>query len=68
MGPFLPEVYPFPFYGNNVSDEVAEKESTKSIEEAFQKYLPADEIAAAFVEAVQGDAGILPAHPIFMKK
>lgn len=68
MGPFLPEVYPFPFYGNNVSDEVAEKESTKSIEEAFQKYLPADEIAAAFVEAVQGDTGILPAHPIFMKK
>ena len=23
MGPFLPEVYPFRFYGNNVSDEVA---------------------------------------------
>ena len=23
MGPFLPEVYPFRFYGNNVSDEFA---------------------------------------------
>ena len=29
MGPFLPEVFIFPFYGNDVSDEIAEKESTK---------------------------------------
>ena len=68
MGPFLPEVYPFPYYGINVSDEVAEKESTKLMEEAFQKYLPANEVAAIVIEAIQGDAGILPAHPIFMKK
>ena len=68
MGPFLPEVYFFPFYGKNVSDEVAEKESTKQMEEAFEKYLPPREVAAIIIEIVQGDTGILPAHPIFLKK
>jgi len=68
LGPFLPEVFFFPFYGNDISNEVAERESTKDLEEAFVKYLPAKEVAAAFIEVVQGDAGILPAHPIFIKK
>ena len=68
MGPFLPEVFIFPFYGNDVSDEIAEKESTKLIEEAFEKYLPPKEVAAVIIEIVQGDAGILPIHPIFLKK
>lgn len=68
MGPFLSEVYNFPFFGNDVSDEVAEKESTRQIEEAFEKYLPPTEVAAVFIETIQGDGGILPAHPIFMKK
>ena len=68
MGPFLSDVYLFPFYGNDISDEVAEKESTKQIEEAFEKYIPANEVAAVIIELVQGDAGILPAHPIFIKK
>lgn len=67
MGPFLSDVYLFPFYGNDISDEVAEKESTKQIEEAFEKYIPANEVAAVIIELVQGDAGILPAHPIFIK-
>ena len=68
IGPFLPEVYNFKFYGNDISDEVAENESTKQLEEAFSTYLPPNEIAAVIIEAVQGDAGILPAQPIFMKK
>lgn len=68
LGPFLPEVYFFKFYGNDISDEVAEKESAKDIEEAFEKYLPPEEVAAVFIEAIQGDSGILPAHPIFIKK
>ena len=68
MGPFLPEVYMFKFYGNDTTDEIVEKESTKDIEDAFNKYLPPDEVAGIMIEAVQGDAGILPAHPIFIQK
>ena len=68
MGPLLPEVFFFPFFGNNVSDEVAEKESTKQLEDAFEKYLPPEEVAGVFIELIQGDAGILPGHPIFIKK
>lgn len=68
MGPFLPEIYHFPFYGDNVPDDIVEKEAVKDIETAFKTYMPADEVAAVVIEAIQGDAGILPAHPIFMKK
>ena len=68
MGPFLSEVYLFKYYGNDISNEIAENESTKDIENAFQKYLPPEEIAGLIIEAVQGDAGILPAHPIFIKR
>ena len=68
FGPFLPEVYIFPFYDIEMSDEKVEKESTKEIEKAFDNYLPPKEVAPIFIEIIQGDAGILPAHPIFIKK
>ena len=68
MGPFLPEIYAFPFYGSDVPDEVCEKECLSAIETAFSTWLPANEVAAVVIEPIQGDAGILPAHPIFMKK
>ncbi len=68
MGPFLPEIYPFPFYGDDLPDDVVEKECLSYMEMAFKSYLPIDEVAAVIIEPLQGDAGILPAHPIFMKK
>ena len=68
MGPFLPEIYPFPFYGIDKSDEEVERDCMKAMETAFSTYLPATEVAAMVIEPVQGDGGILPAHPIFMKK
>nr|AIF26661.1 putative 4-aminobutyrate aminotransferase [uncultured bacterium fosmid pJB77G10] len=68
MGPFLPEIYIFPFFGSDVDDAVVEAEGTKAMESAFESWLPAEEIAAMVIEPIQGDGGILPAHPIFMKK
>ncbi len=68
MGPFLPEIYAFPFFGNDVPDDVCEKDCVSAIETAFSTWLPANEVAAVVIEPIQGDAGILPAHPIFMKK
>lgn len=68
MGPFLPEIYPFPFYGTDKSDEEVERDCMKAMETAFSTYLPATEVAAMVIEPVQGDGGILPAHPIFMRK
>ena len=68
MGPFLPEIYAFPFFGNDVSDDVCERDCVSAIETAFSTWLPANEVAAVVIEPIQGDAGILPAHPIFMKK
>ena len=68
MGPFLPEIYAFPFFGIDVDDETCERECVSAIEQAFSSYMPASEVAAAVIEPIQGDGGILPAHPIFMKK
>lgn len=68
MGPFLPEMYHFPFYGEDLPDDVVERDCVKDIETAFTHYMPADDVAAVIIEPIQGDGGILPAHPIFLKK
>lgn len=68
MGPFLPEIYSFPFFDASVEDAVCESDCVRMIEEAFAAYLPPEEVAAVIIEPIQGDAGLLPAHPIFMKK
>lgn len=68
MGPFLPDIYCFPFYDESYDDDICEKECIADIERAFATYLPPEEVAAVVIEPIQGDAGLLPAHKIFMKK
>jgi 4-aminobutyrate aminotransferase len=68
MGPFMPEIYAFPFYDIEVDDTVCERECIAAIEQAFSTYLPANEVAAVVIEPIQGDIGILPAHPLFLRK
>lgn len=68
LAPLLPEIYVFPFYGVDVDDAVCEQECLTGMEQAFCSWLPGNEVAAVVIEPVQGDGGILPAHPIFMKK
>ena len=68
IGPFLPDIYHFPFYGVDASDEVVQQEGIRQIKDAFSTYLPAKEVAAFIIEPIQGDGGMLPAHPLFMKQ
>ena len=68
MGPFLPEVYHFPFFGAELPDEAVERDCLAEMENAFTYFLPPDEVAAVIIEPVQGDGGMVAAHPIFMKK
>ncbi len=68
MGPMLPDVCHFPFFDTQYDDATCERECLTEIERAFQTYLPADEVAAVIIEPIQGDGGLIPAHPIFMKK
>lgn len=68
MGPFLPEIHAFPFFGEDIDDDMVEKYCVMDIERAFNSWMPANEVAAVVIEPIQGDGGILPAHPIFMKK
>lgn len=68
MGPLLPDIYCFPYYDISYDDETCERECIADMERAFATYLPAEEVAAVIIEPIQGDAGLLAAHPIFMKK
>ncbi len=68
IGSLLPGMHHFKFYGSHLDDDFVERECTKDMEEAFDTYLPPDEVAAIVIEPVQGDAGNVPAHPIFIKK
>lgn len=68
MGPFLPEVYHFPFFGTDVDDAVCQRECLAEMKRAFSSWLSPREVAAMIIEPIQGDAGILPAHPIFMRQ
>lgn len=68
MGPFLPEVYSFPFFGVDCDDATCERECLAEMTRAFNSYLPISDVAAVIIEPMQGDGGLLPAHPIFMKK
>ena len=68
MGPFLPEVYAFPYFGSDLSNAFVEENCLKDIETACSSYMSAREVAAVIIEPLQGDGGILPAHPLFIKK
>ena len=68
MGPMLPEIYQFSFFGADVRDRVVEETCLDEMKQAFKTYLPPEEVAAVIIEPIQGDGGLLPAHPIFMKK
>ncbi len=68
MGPTLPDIYCFPFYDESVRDAKCERECVADLERAFATYLDPYEVAAVIIEPIQGDAGLLVAHKIFMKK
>ena len=48
MGPFMGDIYHFPFYGSEAPDMPAEW-YVKEIQEAFDTYLPAEEVAAVII-------------------
>ena len=68
MGPTLPDIYCFPFYDETVEDARCERECVADLERAFDTYLDPEEVAAVIIEPIQGDAGLVVAHKIFMKK
>lgn len=68
MGPFLPDIFSFKFYGKDIEDSICERDCVSDILLAFDTYLPAEEVAAVIIEPIQGDGGMMPAHRIFMKK
>ena len=63
FGPFIPDVshvaYPNPYRGQTVDD------SLRQIDDIFRRITPPDEVAAFFVEPIQGEGGYLVPPPDF---
>jgi 4-aminobutyrate aminotransferase len=59
FGPFLPEVYhvPFPNGYRDGGDEAAVTQSLDAIKDLFARQISPDDVAAIFVEPIQGEGG-----------
>jgi len=73
IGPLLPDIhhvpYPDPYrtpFPGMTEEEVADY-TLKQIEEAFDNYIPVDEVAAFIMEPIQGDAGLVVPPVKFVK-
>lgn len=72
MGPFLPEMYAFPFSNccHCIFDKdpnVCAAECLRPIDNAFSHYIDPYEVAAIIIEPIQGDGGIVAAHKLFIE-
>jgi 4-aminobutyrate aminotransferase/(S)-3-amino-2-methylpropionate transaminase len=71
-GPFAPEVYRLPFpneyrYGDGLSHERFVHRELERLEEAFVNTVPAERVAAIIVEVIQGEGGIVPIPPEYLR-
>lgn len=73
IGPLLPGTVklPFPDVHKKFPDESAETfvhRTWAEFMDAFENWLPADEVACVLIEPIQGDGGIVPVPYEFMQK
>lgn len=73
MGPFLPDIYSFPYpYCYRCSykqkEENCNLDCLETMRSAFKTYLPQDEIAAVVIEPLQGDNGIIVPPKRYIKQ
>ncbi len=73
LGPLLPDIHQVPYpdtyrtpLPGMTEDEVADF-TIKQIENAFESYIPPDEVGAFIIEPIQGDAGLVIPPVKFMK-
>jgi 4-aminobutyrate aminotransferase/(S)-3-amino-2-methylpropionate transaminase len=71
-GPFAPAVHRLPFpnffrYSDGLGEEVFVERELARMREAFINMVPAEEIAAVVIEGVQGEGGIVPCPPAYLR-
>ena len=71
-GPYAPEVYRLPYpnyyrYGGGLSTKAFVERALGQVEAAFVELVPAEQVAAVVIEPVQGEGGIVPAPPGYLK-
>ena len=73
MGPLLPEIYHFPYpdslrYDESKTGVDCATYYINQIRYAFEHYLPAEEVAAVFVEPIAGDMGLVVPPKEFLQE
>jgi 4-aminobutyrate aminotransferase len=73
MGPFLPEIYSFPYpycyrCAFNQKEETCNLDCLETIRTAFRTYLPEEEVAAFVIEPLQGDNGMIVPPKRYIKQ
>ncbi len=71
FGPFVPGVFHAPFpdpYRSGQSPEATAEASIHFIEELFRTTLPPDEVAAIFIEPIQGEGGYVVPPKVFFTR
>lgn len=73
LGPFLPDVHHIPYPDcfrckNNSPDSSCNMSCIESLKEIFSTVAPAEEVAAIFLEPIQGDAGVIEPPPEYINE
>lgn len=71
-GPYAPEVYRLPFpnpfrYGDGLAPERFVKRELDRLRDTFRHTVAAQQVAAVVIEPVQGEGGIVPCPPAYLR-
>lgn len=71
IGPLLPDVFHLPYpltteFADGENDETFSEKKFKEFKKNFELYIPADEVAAIFIEPIAGDLGLVLPPKNFM--
>lgn len=71
-GPFAPEVYRLPFpnrfrFGNGLSESAFVEHELRRFRESLTTMVAAEQVAAVLLETVQGEGGITPVPPAYLR-
>lgn len=72
MGPFMPEVFRFPYpnrfrHGDGLDEDAFVARELRRLREAFTDTVPAEHVACVVIEPLLGEGGFVPCPPAYLR-